>query len=98
MTKLAGPPPEEVKNTQEVKEDSSKSEKWAFIEPQPIREDQVRNAVSFLSHPKVRGSPIVHRRSFLERKGLTREEIDEAFRRVPVSAITSIFLIIYTFV
>ncbi|CAA6665568.1 unnamed protein product [Spirodela intermedia] len=50
---------------------------------QPMREEQVQNAVKFLSHPKVRGSPVVYRRSFLEKKGLTREEIDEAFRRVP---------------
>ncbi|KAF7806090.1 peroxisomal membrane protein PEX14 [Senna tora] len=27
----------------------------------------------------------MYRRSFLEKKGLTKEEIDEAFRRVPVS-------------
>jgi peroxin-14 len=59
-----------------------KADPWK-LEAQPIREDQVANAVKFLSHPKVRGSPIVHRRSFLERKGLTGEEIDEAFRRVP---------------
>nr|CAD1822740.1 unnamed protein product [Ananas comosus var. bracteatus] len=58
-------------------------EKSAFAIPQPIREDQIENAVKFLSHPKVRDSPVVHRRSFLEQKGLTKEEIDEAFRRVP---------------
>jgi peroxin-14 len=58
-----------------------KADPW---KPEPIREDQVENAVKFLSHPKVRTSPIVHRRSFLEKKGLTGEEIDEAFRRVPV--------------
>ena len=52
---------------------------------EPMREDQVQNAVKFLSHPKVRGSPVIYRRSFLEKKGLTKEEIDEAFRRVPVS-------------
>jgi len=51
---------------------------------QPMREDYVENAVKFLSHPKVRGSPVVYRRSFLEKKGLTTQEIDEAFRRVPV--------------
>jgi len=57
-----------------------------FIAPsEPMREDQVQNAVKFLSHPKVRGSPVIYRRSFLEKKGLTKEEIDEAFRRVPVS-------------
>ncbi|TJX36343.1 hypothetical protein E8P77_34080, partial [Soehngenia saccharolytica] len=56
---------------------------WPFANSEPIREDQVQNAVKFLSHPKVRGSPVMYRRSFLERKGLTKEEIDEAFRRVP---------------
>lgn len=55
-----------------------------FVNTEPIREDQVQNAVKFLSHPKVKGSPVMYRRSFLERKGLTKEEIDEAFRRVPV--------------
>ncbi|KAI3454501.1 hypothetical protein Pfo_011164 [Paulownia fortunei] len=54
-----------------------------FVNSEPIREEQVQNAVKFLSHPKVRGSPVIYRRSFLERKGLTKEEIDEAFRRVP---------------
>ncbi|KAL2456890.1 Peroxisomal membrane protein PEX14 [Abeliophyllum distichum] len=54
-----------------------------FVNSEPIREDQVQNAIKFLSHPKVRGSPVIYRRSFLERKGLTKEEIDEAFRRVP---------------
>lgn len=52
--------------------------------PQPMREDYIQNAVKFLSHPKVKGSPVFHRRSFLEKKGLTKEEIDEAFRQVPV--------------
>ncbi|KAF8657073.1 hypothetical protein HU200_060411 [Digitaria exilis] len=51
--------------------------------PQPMREDYIQNAVTFLSHPKVKGSPVFHRRFFLEKKGLTNEEIDEAFRRVP---------------
>lgn len=60
-----------------------KSSASVFVNSEPIREDQVQNAVKFLSHPKVRGSPVMYRRSFLERKGLTKEEIDEAFRRVP---------------
>lgn len=55
-----------------------------FVNKEPIREEQVQNAVKFLSHPKVRGSPVIYRRSFLEKKGLTKEEIDEAFRLVPV--------------
>ncbi|MCO5592034.1 hypothetical protein L7F22_046028 [Adiantum nelumboides] len=66
-----------------MKEDASKPERWPFAESQPIREDQVKNAVDFLSHPKVRGTPMVQRFSFLERKGLSREEIEEAFRRCP---------------
>ena len=32
---------------------------------------------------QVRGSTVASKRSFLERKGLTSDEIDEAFRRVP---------------
>ncbi|RWR85585.1 peroxisomal membrane protein PEX14 isoform X1 [Cinnamomum micranthum f. kanehirae] len=59
------------------------SEKSIFVNSEPMREEQVQNAVKFLSHPKVRGSPVIYRRSFLEKKGLTKEEIDEAFRRVP---------------
>lgn len=55
-----------------------------FVNSEPMREEQVQNAVKFLSHPKVRGSPVMYRRSFLEKKGLTKEEMDEAFRRVPV--------------
>ncbi|KAK4744360.1 hypothetical protein SAY87_010672 [Trapa incisa] len=54
-----------------------------FVNSEPIRPEQVENAVKFLSHPKVRGSPVMYRRSFLEKKGLTKEEIDEAFKRVP---------------
>ena len=61
------------------------SEPSVFKNSEPMREDQVQNAVKFLSHPKVRGSPVMYRRSFLEKKGLTKEEIDESFRRVPVS-------------
>ena len=56
-----------------------------FVNSQLMREEQIQNAVKFLSHPKVIGSPVMYRRSFLEKKGLTKEEIDEAFQRVPVS-------------
>ncbi|KAL2515728.1 Peroxisomal membrane protein PEX14 [Forsythia ovata] len=65
----------------EAKKESSPTS--VFVNSEPIREEQVQNAVKFLSHPNVRGSPVIYRRSFLERKGLTKEEIDEAFRRVP---------------
>lgn len=49
-----------------------------------IREDLVQSAVSFLKHPKVVTSSDGQRRSFLENKGLTVEEIDEAFQRLQV--------------
>uniref|UniRef100_A0A7S0V2V5 Peroxisomal membrane protein PEX14 n=1 Tax=Polytomella parva TaxID=51329 RepID=A0A7S0V2V5_9CHLO len=51
-----------------------------------IREDQVKNAVAFLSHPKVKSSSIEAKRSFLERKGLTTAEIEAAFQQVPQDA------------
>ncbi|BAT76098.1 Peroxisomal membrane protein [Vigna angularis] len=76
------------KNTIEAEPAKPSSTPSVFVNSQPMREEQVQNAVKFLSHPKVRGSPVIYRRSFLEKKGLTKEEIDEAFRRVPDSAPT----------
>ncbi|QCD81076.1 peroxin-14 [Vigna unguiculata] len=75
-------------NTREAEPAKPSSTPSVFVNSQPMREEQVQNAVKFLSHPKVRGSPVMYRRSFLEKKGLTKEEIDEAFRRVPDSAPT----------
>ncbi|WOH10541.1 hypothetical protein DCAR_0730010 [Daucus carota subsp. sativus] len=78
------PVSEVAKPASEVHQDAKDiSPPSVFVNSEPIREDQVQNAVKFLSHPKVKGSPVMYRRSFLERKGLTKEEIDEAFRRVP---------------
>ncbi|GAV63778.1 Pex14_N domain-containing protein [Cephalotus follicularis] len=71
---------QQVAGEEAIKQISTPS---VFVNSEPVREEQVQNAVKFLSHPKVRGSPIIYRRSFLEKKGLTKEEIDEAFRRVP---------------
>ncbi|XP_008806903.1 peroxisomal membrane protein PEX14-like isoform X2 [Phoenix dactylifera] len=71
---------------QDVKQDvaaDESSRRPVFAIAEPMREEQVQNAVQFLSHPKVRGSPVIYRHTFLEKKGLTKEEIDEAFRRVP---------------
>ncbi|KAF0927847.1 hypothetical protein E2562_036589 [Oryza meyeriana var. granulata] len=56
--------------------------KEAVAAPEPMREELVQSAVSFLKHPKVVSSSDVQRRSFLEKKGLTLDEIDEAFRRL----------------
>ncbi|GBF95783.1 hypothetical protein Rsub_08219 [Raphidocelis subcapitata] len=53
--------------------------------PPALREDQIASAVAFLTHPKVRPSPDATKRSFLERKGLTNEEIAEAFARAPAA-------------
>ncbi|CAJ1975142.1 unnamed protein product [Sphenostylis stenocarpa] len=82
----------EIAHTENVDQHNSEeelgkrsSDASVFVNSEPMREDQIQNAVKFLSHPKVRGSPVIHRRSFLEKKGLTKEEIDEAFRRVPDS-------------
>lgn len=62
--------------------DSTGKEAVAAVEP--VREELVQSAVGFLKHPKVVASSDVQRRSFLEKKGLTVDEIDEAFRRLLV--------------
>jgi hypothetical protein len=49
-----------------------------------MREELVQSAVSFLKHPKVVTSSDIQRRSFLENKGLSVDEINEAFRRLQV--------------
>jgi len=46
-----------------------------------LREEMVANAVAFLTHPKVMNSPEDRKRKFLKQKGLTDEEINEAFLR-----------------
>lgn len=53
----------------------------AAAAPPPLREEQVQNAVAFLTHAQVQHSPASTKRSFLEKKGLTPQEIDEAFVR-----------------
>ncbi|PIL31603.1 transporter [Ganoderma sinense ZZ0214-1] len=47
----------------------------------PDRQDLVRNAVSFLSDPKAQAAPLAQRVQFLEAKGLTAPEIEEAMRQ-----------------
>ncbi|KAG8773586.1 peroxisomal membrane protein pex14 [Ceratobasidium sp. 428] len=42
------------------------------------RQELVRNAVTFLSDPKIQSAPLTKRLSFLESKGLTNTEIEEA--------------------
>ncbi|KAK3223349.1 hypothetical protein Dsin_010374 [Dipteronia sinensis] len=72
-----------------------KTPQHVFENPEPVREQLVQMAVKFLSHATVRNSPIDSRRSFLEKKGLTTEEIEEAFRRVPVSLSFSFSFLIF---
>ncbi|EPQ60750.1 hypothetical protein GLOTRDRAFT_113297 [Gloeophyllum trabeum ATCC 11539] len=47
----------------------------------PDRQELVRNAVTFLSDPKTQSSPLAQRIQFLEAKGLTNAEIEDAMRR-----------------
>eukprot|EP01125_Pyxidicula_operculata_P017723 TRINITY_DN6241_c0_g1_i1.p1 TRINITY_DN6241_c0_g1~~TRINITY_DN6241_c0_g1_i1.p1 ORF type:complete len:383 (-),score=113.66 TRINITY_DN6241_c0_g1_i1:37-1185(-) len=47
-----------------------------------MRENLIQNAVNFLSDPKVASSADDRKRRFLQTKGLTNQEIDEAFKRV----------------
>ncbi|KAJ3160116.1 peroxisomal membrane protein pex14 [Geranomyces michiganensis] len=46
-----------------------------------VREDIVASAVRFLSDPKVQESPLAKRVAFLESKGLSADEIEEAMSR-----------------
>ncbi|KAI7885337.1 hypothetical protein K492DRAFT_141752 [Lichtheimia hyalospora FSU 10163] len=49
---------------------------------EPLREDMIKNAVSFLSSPNVRSADTAKKVAFLRQKGLTQPEIEEAFKRV----------------
>ena len=51
-----------------------------------LREGLVSNAVQFLRHPNVVGTPLARRVAFLKRKGLTSSEIDAAVRRASAAA------------
>ncbi|KAL5013829.1 hypothetical protein ScPMuIL_008099 [Solemya velum] len=46
-----------------------------------VREDMIATAVKFLQNPKVQSSPLPQKKLFLEKKGLTKEEIDAAIQR-----------------
>lgn len=46
-----------------------------------MREELITSAVSFLSDPKVQSAALAKKVSFLESKGLTPEEIEEAMAR-----------------
>ncbi|TMW68938.1 hypothetical protein Poli38472_001094 [Pythium oligandrum] len=46
-----------------------------------IRDELVAQGVRFLQHPKVQNTPLSERLSFLEKKGLTPQEIAQALKR-----------------
>ncbi|ETP52885.1 hypothetical protein, variant [Phytophthora nicotianae P10297] len=46
-----------------------------------MREEMVENGLKFLQHPNVQSTPLSERVSFLEGKGMTKEEIQEAIER-----------------
>ncbi|KAH3822245.1 peroxisomal membrane protein PEX14-like [Dreissena polymorpha] len=50
-------------------------------EPVSFREDLVATAVKFLQNPKVQQSSLDQRKAFLQKKGLTNEEVEEAVQR-----------------
>eukprot|EP00922_Rhytidocystis_sp_ex-Travisia-forbesii_P032832 GHVS01048842.1.p1 GENE.GHVS01048842.1~~GHVS01048842.1.p1 ORF type:complete len:510 (+),score=134.63 GHVS01048842.1:201-1730(+) len=60
---------------------SSSTDSSIHRPPPSLREDQVANAVRFLSHPSVRAAVVSKKNEFLVQKGLTPPEISEAFRR-----------------
>ncbi|CAL4901672.1 unnamed protein product [Urochloa decumbens] len=78
---------------QDTKERDIRKGKAALESTELMREDLVQSAVSFLKHPKVVTSSDGQRRSFLENKGLTVDEIDEAFRRLQVRFFLTFYLI-----
>ncbi|KAI8979854.1 peroxisomal membrane anchor protein conserved region-domain-containing protein [Mycotypha africana] len=60
-----------------------------------MREELITSAVSFLSDPKVQSAPLAKKVSFLESKGMTSEEIEEAMSRsngktLPTSTATTV--------
>ena len=53
-----------------------------------MREELITSAISFLSDPKVQSAPLAKKVSFLESKGMTSEEIEEAMARANGKAAT----------
>lgn len=50
--------------------------------PTQLREDMIQSAIRFLNDPKVQDAPLTKKISFLETKGLTNTEIQEAIIRI----------------
>jgi peroxin-14 len=54
-----------------------------------MREDLLNSAINFLQDPKVQSATMAKKVSFLESKGMTSEEIQEAMRRAGGGAATA---------
>jgi len=52
----------------------------------PERQELLHNAVAFLSDPKTQSSPLAQRIQFLEAKGLTNAEIEDAMRQAAANS------------
>jgi hypothetical protein len=61
--------------------DKSEASPSTTATPQPLREDKLKLAVSFLSSPKVQAADKSKKTAFLKQKGLTDAEVEEAYRR-----------------
>lgn len=55
-----------------------------MTDPGPDRQELVRQAVSFLADPKIQAAPLPQKVQFLEAKGLTPPEIDQAIRQAAI--------------
>ena len=64
----------------------SESPSTTVTPPEALREDMIANAVQFLKHPNVEGTPLARRVAFMKRKGMTSQEIDAALARAASDA------------
>ncbi|KAF8523131.1 peroxisomal membrane anchor protein conserved region-domain-containing protein [Hysterangium stoloniferum] len=55
----------------------------------PERQELLRNAIAFLADPKTQASPLTKRIEFLESKGLTSLEIEDAMKQAATGAVTT---------
>ncbi|ORZ03992.1 peroxisomal membrane anchor protein conserved region-domain-containing protein [Syncephalastrum racemosum] len=54
-----------------------------------LREDMLKSAISFLSSANVQSAPTAKKIAFLRQKGLSQQEIEEAFKRVGSAPLAS---------
>lgn len=66
------------------------NESWNPAGSQPLREEQVTQAVRFLTDSRTRTATQTDKESFLRQKGLTDAEISAAFARSNASTVTSL--------